>query len=173
MALLTMSELRVWVRRPSLPDTDEFGLAVIAASSLVVSEECGFPVPEWTPTTAPAIARQVAIQLAKRTFLNPDAVVAEGGIGPIGGDRFIDDFARTLELTAAEKAQLARIDGNVSASEQGLWVQRIDPADADYDSIVYVYDSSGSNWAIPMLDVDVDLYYKPLVATPVVAPVVP
>jgi hypothetical protein len=55
---------------------------------------------------APRRAVMIAEQLAKRAYLNPDAIVAEGSIGPIGGDRTVEDFARTFELTEAEDAYL-------------------------------------------------------------------
>lgn len=58
---------------------------------------------------APRRAVMIAEQLAKRSYLNPDAIVAEGGIGPIGGDRTVEDFARTFELTEAEEIYLEAI----------------------------------------------------------------
>src|SRR5690349_9781314 len=55
---------------------------------------------------APRHAVMIAEQLAKRAYTNPDAIVASGSIGPIGGDRTVEDFARTFELTPAEAAYL-------------------------------------------------------------------
>ncbi len=158
--LLTLPELRTWTRR-AIPDADPFALAVISAASLKVLDECNNPE-DWTSLNlVPAMVRMIAVQLAKRTYKNPDAIIAEGGIGPLGGDRFIEDFARTLELTAAELDTLAKVTGVDAKSEGGLWVQPL-MSDQSTDSILYLRDTDGSNWMIPFLDVDLDPYYVPV-----------
>lgn len=146
--LLSITELATWTRQV-IADDDPFALAVISAASLRVREVASQP--DWTLLTAPPSARLIAIQLAKRTYLNPDAVVAEGGLGPIGGDRFIEDFARTLELTEYERTTL---EGLAPAGEVGkgsrLWVQETTRGDLETATDVYYFDNSGSDWAIPM-----------------------
>lgn len=158
--LLTVAELATWART-EIADDDPFANAVVDAATLVVVSQCGFPVPEWTTSSAPPVARLITIQLAKRTYLNPDAVIAEGGIGPIGGDRFVEDFARTLELTPNELAKLADVDPATASASGNLWVLGVDTVGHSLDEI-YLRDSDGSNWAIPFLDVDRDPYYFPL-----------
>jgi hypothetical protein len=74
---------------------------------------------------APRRAVMIAEQLAKRAYLNPDAIVAEGSIGPIGGDRMIEEFARTFELTETEKATLAAIAADAYPAASGLSVINI------------------------------------------------
>lgn len=81
---------------------------------------------------APRRAVMIAEQLAKRAYENPNAVVAEGSLGPIGGDRIIEEYARTLEPTPAELAYLEEIRATtgivppVGAGGGGLWVQPIE-----------------------------------------------
>jgi hypothetical protein len=145
---LTVAELATWTRQEIVAD-DPFALVVIDAASLRVREAASQPT--WTLADIPKSARLIAIQLAKRTYLNPDAIVAEGGLGPIGGDRFIEDFARTLELTEYERATL---EGLAPAGAIGkgsrLWVQETTRGDLETAVDVYYFDNSGSDWAIPM-----------------------
>lgn len=161
MDLLTLDELRTWTRR-TIADADPFATAVISAASLKVLNECNNPV-EWVDvSTTPAMARMIAVQLAKRTYLNPDAIVAPGGVGPIGGDRYVEDFARTLELTESELETLAKLEGVTTQGEQsGFWVLQVGEPEG-VDPILYLRDSDGSNWMIPFLDVDLDPYYVPV-----------
>lgn len=145
--LLAVSELAVWARQ-EIADDDAFALAVIDAASL--KTRTAAKQPTWDVATIPAEARLVCIQLAKRTFLNPDAVVSEGGIGPIGGDRYVEDFARTLEFTDAELATLADASGSAAAAGNGLWVQPTSNGEMlSLDRDVYLFDDSGSDWGIP------------------------
>lgn len=147
--LLTIAELAVWART-EIPADDPFALVVIDAASLKVREAA--KQPDWTAATVPATARLIAIQLAKRTYLNPDAVIAEGGIGPIGGDRYIEDFARTLELTDLERADLEALAPNAATGGNGLWVQPMTRGDIETTETAYYFDNSGSDWAIPMYE---------------------
>lgn len=147
--LLTMAELRTWTRR-EIADDDAFALAVIDAASLKVRQAASQP--DWTIDTVVPAARLIAIQLAKRTYLNPDAVIAEGGIGPIGGDRYIEDFARTLELTDLEREDLEGMSPAAATAGNGLWVQPMTRGDLESTETVYYFDDSGSDWAIPMYE---------------------
>ena len=150
MPLLTLGELRTWTRE-SIPDGDEFALAVIDAASLVVSSAARHP--EWDVATAPSIARLIAAQLAKRTYLNPNAVAAEGSIGPIGGDRFVEDFARTLELTPVELASLEGLWPAGASKGGGLWTMTTEREPMTPASgTIFVPDDSGSDWHIPFID---------------------
>lgn len=170
MALLTLDELSLWSRTPITTENGLLATMVIDAVTSRVLFECGSPT--WDHLTAPSVVRSVVIPLASRSFRNLDSIVAEGGIGPIGGDRYVEDMARALELTDAELAILHNAPGATAPpnSEGGeMWVLGItDPVPET--NIIYVFDAAGSiapdsaggNWAIPMLDVDLDPYYKPL-----------
>lgn len=154
--LLTVAQLAIWART-SIEDDDEFALAVVDAASLVVADRAKHM--DWIEIIAPATARVaapsravlIAIQLAKRTFLNPDAVIAEGGIGPIGGDRFVEDFARTLELTSVEGEELDGMRPAVAGGNGALWVMTIETGRTPANSgTIYVPDGSSADWPFPI-----------------------
>ena len=128
----------------------EYGDYCIQAASVIVADAAARPdwlgvAPDGTDigvVPAPRRAVMIAEQLAKRSYLNPNAVVAEGSVGPIGGDRTIEDFARTFELTEIEAEYLAevkRTTGIVDAGSGtgGLWVLQIEnrPYGADWATI--------------------------------------
>lgn len=138
-ALLTVGELSVWVRE-TLDPADDFAQTIINSASLVVVETAGHP--EWTRDTAPARARLIAAQLAKRTYLNPDAVV-RSNVGPLG-EATVEDFARTLELTAAERAELIALRPEGDPSAGSLFVVNLGgPVVVESDTI-YLSDSAGT-----------------------------
>jgi S-methylmethionine-dependent homocysteine/selenocysteine methylase len=95
-------------------DRPAYGDYCIASASIIVANRAwrldwiGLDANEdpVAVVAAPRQAVMIAEQLAKRAYINPDAIVAEGGIGPIGGDRTVEDFARTFELTDEEKEYL-------------------------------------------------------------------
>lgn len=122
--LVTVAELAIWTQTEIAPD-DFAANAILAAASLIVRDVARQPL--WTQVDAPPMAKLITVQLAKRTYLNPNAVVSEGSIGPIGGDRFLEDFVRTLELTAVEIAQLEAMrptgETGVAKTTSGLWSQ--------------------------------------------------
>lgn len=159
--LITIQELADWSRREIEPD-DAFAIKVVAAASLVVSEAAQHP--EWTrtgETAAPPRAKLICAMLAKRTFLNPDAVVREGSIGPVGGDTVVEDFARTLELTAAELATLQGFIGTGDGAVfGGLWVQPTTRGELEMAG-VFIPDSGGSDWMIPYGDASEEFWFSP------------
>jgi len=129
-------------------DNPAYGDYCIQAASVLVAEAAGRPDwigvaadgTEMVPVAAPRRAVMIAEQLAKRSYLNPEAIVAEGSIGPIGGDRTIEDFARTFEFTPVEQAYLDNIKattGIVDTPSTGLWVLTIEnrPYDANWATI--------------------------------------
>ena len=174
MALLTIRELEVWSRIEITTENGELANMVIDAVSQRVLKECGNPT-GWDETTTPQIVRSVVVPVAARTFRNPDSVVAEGGIGPIGGDRVVEDMARALEFTMAELDILHNAPGALPRDSAGgrLWVLGLEPPDPPPSPIIYVFDAAGpfmapdragANWAIPLVDTDADPFYKPLPA---------
>jgi hypothetical protein len=117
----------------------EYGDYCIQAASVIVADAAGRP--DWLGVApdgsdmpvvaAPRRAVMIAEQLAKRSYINPNAVVAEGSVGPIGGDRTIEDFARTFELTEIESEYLAEVRRTTGIVDSGsgtggLWVLQIE-----------------------------------------------
>lgn len=153
--LFTVAELDVWVRGETISEADPFARAIVAAASLKLLEECGQP--GWTASTIPPLPKLIALQLAKRSYENDRGVVGEGGIGPIGGDRFLDDYARSLQFLPEELAQLADYggSGSVGTSDGGtLWVQPTAGGTGPVrDAYRFAQSSNGdvSDWAIPLI----------------------
>jgi hypothetical protein len=146
-ALLTISELAVWAQETIEPD-DEWAAAVLEAASDVVRDAANQPT--WLRTTAPPRARQIASHLAARSYKNPDSIVGEGNLGPVGGDRFVEELAKALHLTAAEREELGRLGPAGATAGKGLWVQPFNATPYTAGDI-YLPDDSGSDWQIPYL----------------------
>jgi hypothetical protein len=126
--LFPLSTLELLVKEQPLEDV-AYGEYCREAASVIVSNRAlrygwvGLDADELPVEVVPAPRRAVMIaeQLAKRAYQNPDAIVAEGGIGPIGGDRTVEDFARTFELTPAEMEYLDGLAiGGASASTNSI-----------------------------------------------------
>lgn len=144
MALLTIGELEVLVREPVDP-ADAFALWNIDAASLIVSDTAGHP--EWTiagETAAPARARVIAQQLAKRAYLNPEAE-RSFNTGPIGAVT-VEDYARTLELTPAELEYLLAIKAEsvIDTSDGLIFVLSTHNRPVGVQRAVVLNDSAGS-----------------------------
>jgi hypothetical protein len=120
VALLTVADLRTWTRDASIADDDPFAGAVIEGVSLLVSETANHP--EWDAATVPARAKLIACLVAKRNYLNPDAVRSTS-VGPVS-EQTLDDFVRTMELTEAETSALQAMagDGGTPGSSSDLWL---------------------------------------------------
>jgi len=52
----------------------------------------------------PIDVEMVILQVCKRSYENPTQVVAEGNVGPIGGDRHVEDYALFMSLSETERA---------------------------------------------------------------------
>lgn len=118
--LLDLARLIILARKDIAPD-DEFAQWCMEGASIVVADRAGrwdwlgvtdetgaAPAPLAAP---PARAVMIAEQLAKRSYLNPDSIVAEGAIGPIGGDRYVEELSRFMELTEEEASYLDGVAG--------------------------------------------------------------
>jgi hypothetical protein len=144
--MLQLDELEIWCRQP-IAGTDKapFAGAVLQAASVKVAEAAKHI--EWLDDAyaepLPAKAKLICTLLAKRSFLNPDSVISEGGIGPIGGDRYVEDMARFLELTEQELVDLASLSPDGEAGGGGLWSQEIDTGRrvATFDDTIYLPDN--------------------------------
>lgn len=137
-ALLTLGDLGIWVRE-TISGTDEFAITVVNAASLVVVEAAGHP--EWTLGTAPPRARLIAQLLAKRTYLNPDAVV-RSSVGPLG-ESIVEDFARTLELTPAERLELEELGGTAPTTSGEMFFLNLGGTPTTESTEIYLADSEG------------------------------
>jgi len=130
--LFPASTLEMLVREQPLDDAAYGDYCIVNASVIVANRAyrldwVGLDADELDVPVIPAPRRAVMIaeQLAKRAYQNPDAIVAEGGIGPIGGDRTVEDFARTFELTDEEKEYLDTMAlGRPGGAENQLWTIR-------------------------------------------------
>lgn len=137
-ALLTTNELALWTQRdPAAVALDAFATEVIDKVSELACflgghdgttlDADGVAIPEWTlppdPNQAPFDVRLVVLQVAKRSYGNPAQVVAEGGVGPIGGDRFLDAAALLMTLTETERSTLTKynFNGDPDAMDD-LWI---------------------------------------------------
>lgn len=154
---ITVGELAVWTRTQIDPD-DPFALMILEASTILVNSATGYAgtEDEFTAATAPAMLKVIVGQIAKRNYLNPDQVVREGSLGPIGGDTYAQAYAAGMTLTEEERAEIARIsraavEGGTSSG--GLSVLTFGVA---HNSVrrggTYLPDSSGSDWMIPYME---------------------
>jgi hypothetical protein len=147
--LLSVAELNVWLTgRAVVLDGDAFAEEILFAASEKVRSTAGQPT--WTAATAPPRARQICAHLAARSYLNPDSISAEGGIGPLGGDRTVEELAKALHLTQAETDELQALAPR-SAVGGSLWIQPVNGGVPVDDGDVYLADDSGSDWMIPYL----------------------
>lgn len=149
-ALVSIPELGVWCRQEIGYD-DEFAVAILEAASEVVRSAARHA--EWTAKTVPARAKQICAHLAARSYLNPDSVVGEGSIGPLGGDRYVEALATALHLTAAEREELETM-ASAGSARGSLWIQPVGSNTLESPEDVYLPDHSGSDWMIPYLAPD-------------------
>lgn len=150
MPIITPPEVATWAGVPEASFGDRETMVIEHAQNLV-ADEAGHP--EWIAGdlgTVPYRARIIALNLARRTIVNPDQIVQEGGIGPIGGDRVRDAAALAMELSQAEKDELHLLRGD-GTSVAGLWIQPL-TSGTPLDTTAFVPDDSGSDWFIPFGD---------------------
>lgn len=152
--LLTVRDLAVWILPEEIPEGDQFAKLVVEVASEKVCSTARHP--EWTASganAAPLRARHIAAALAARSYKNRDSVIAEGGVGPLGGDRTVEDLARFMHLTDVETAELEGMRSSGSGSTGSLWIQPFDVygSNALESGDIYVADDSGSDWEIPLL----------------------
>ena len=131
--LLTPQTLAKWTQEdPAEVAADPFAADLIDKVSQLICylgghdgtkvDAAGDPVPEWTldlgPTQAPIDVQMVAPKVIKRSYQNPDQIVQEGSIGPIGGDRVAETQALFMDFTEEERRIIARY--NVDGDPSGL-----------------------------------------------------
>ena len=150
--LITVAELALWARE-TIDPADPYANLVVNAASLVVRDTAEHP--EWTAageTAAPDRAKLITAIIAKRAWINSEGIVAEGGMGPLGGDRYIEEVARGMlfEMTEAERETLEGFI-TVAAGSTGLWTMTISNGPLEMQGPTYAFDSSGSDWMLPFL----------------------
>ncbi len=163
-ALITDIELATICRLPGnvIPaERQPFASMIIDLTSSLVQDTAGHE--EWTTETVPFRAKMIALLVAKRSYQNPDGVIVEGAIGPIGGDRVTDLQAAGLYLTETEEATLIgfRGDGTAATDPNRMWVLQVSGGLPETPT-GYVFDDSGSDWGIPYVDLaETDLMNDP------------
>jgi hypothetical protein len=125
--LLTTEALATWTGKdPGDVATDPYAVDVIVQVSDYLCFLGGHPLWTYAPgaNQAPIDVRMLALKVIRRTYVNPDQVVAEGNLGPIGGDRVADHAALAFELTDAERKIVAKYnaDGDPEVGGQ-IWIQ--------------------------------------------------
>lgn len=152
--LITETELATICQLPDQVIPAErlpFATMIIDLASDIVRDTASHP--EWDQNTVPFRAKMICLLVAKRSYQNPNNVVVEGALGPIGGDRVLDVQAMGLYLTEAEASDLARLvgDGTAATNPNRLWVLQ-NSGGIPEATTGYVFDDSGSDWAIPYVD---------------------
>lgn len=170
--LITDHELAVWA---GVEDSVVTGSALAQDVITKMSSYARFlgfaPLPEidygWqTRDTTPFDVKLAVLKVCRRSFTNPDEVVQEGNIGPIGGDRLRDTAALSMELTELERKIFTKYNAAgdpETGDSETLWVQ---PTDRGDDAILvpatlYVGDDGQINlstsadpreWKIPLFN---------------------
>lgn len=134
--LLTTDTLAKWTQEdPADVAADPFAVDLIDKTSQLICfigghdgtkvDSEGDLIPEWDlvagPTLAPIDVQMVALQVIKRSYENPNQVLQEGSIGPLGGDRVTDTQALFMDFTEAERRTLAKynVDGDPTDTAGG------------------------------------------------------
>lgn len=121
--LLALDDLRGWTQE-TIADDDVLAANVILGASYKVADAASHL--DWLDDAyageVPYRATLIANLLAKRSYQNPNSIIAEGGVGPIGGDRYVEEFAKFLTLTATEIAELEDLATPAAGAVGGLSV---------------------------------------------------
>lgn len=115
--LITFDTLAKWTQNDVAEVTaDPLAQEIVEKLSALVRFIGGHD--DWTletgPTRLPIDVEMVLIQVAKRSYENPDQITQEGNVGPLGGDRHVDGYALFMDFTEAERATIAKynLDGD-------------------------------------------------------------
>ncbi|MDQ3275340.1 MAG: hypothetical protein M3Q39_10020 [Actinomycetota bacterium] len=116
---ITLEEFALWCKR-KIAANDERANLILRATIILINDTAGlYDTAAWTADTAPDRVKLIYIGVAKRNYLNPNQVIREGSIGPIGGDAYAESFAAGMDLTDYEITELQRLAGVVNTSGQG------------------------------------------------------
>jgi hypothetical protein len=163
--LVSMEQFAVWTRQDlATMAADPFATLVLQTATEIVCDTA--EQPNWEtqspPVAVPRKAVRICMFLAGRTYLNPDGTVAEN-VGPLGERRpeSMAIAAANMALLPAEEEQLLTL---VPDGPAGLWIQPTTRMDDAEDDVVYLPDSSGSDWWIPYGDASTTLAFTPVEA---------
>jgi hypothetical protein len=148
--LISLLELATWARQdPATVAADPFAVLVLQTATEIVCDTASQP--NWELQTPPMLvprkAKRICMFLAGRTYLNPDGTVSEN-VGPLGERRpeLMAMAAANMQLLPSEEGQL---EGLAPDGGTGLWVQPTTRGEDPVSDTVFLYDDSGSDWAIP------------------------
>lgn len=144
--------------RTTIVGDDPLALLVLELASGLVCDTAQHPEWEDAPLDAPRGARRICMQIAGRTWTNPDLEVATG-IGPLSS-RVIDFAAYGLNLTDAEREELEGLRGGPDGGGGGLWLQPIGSG-LRVLRTTYILDEFGQ--LIPYLDPNESVALTPVV----------
>jgi hypothetical protein len=161
--LITLEKLATWARQDAaVVAADPFAALVLQTATEIVCDTA--EQPNWElqdpPVVVPRKALRVCMFLAGRTYLNPDGTIAEN-VGPLGERRpeAMALAAANMALLPAEEQLLLTLAPDGST---GLWIQPTTRGDDPIDDVVYLPDSSGSDWWIPYGDPNTTLAFTPV-----------
>lgn len=165
--LLLSGTLATWTQNdPVEVAEDPFATSLITTISELFCFLGGHP--DWTlepgEDQAPFDVRMLALMVAKRSYENPTRIIAEGSIGPIGGDRFADAQALFTDLSETERATITAYNpdgdpnptGGVLFTISTTWedasiLQQTSPLYmADNQQINLAASADPRSWDIPM-----------------------
>jgi hypothetical protein len=156
--LFTRDEFATWCQTTIAPD-DAFATMVMDQATVLVVDAANAPGWELDPSTAPRLAKLIALRVARRTYLNPDQELSST-VGPISAS-ILKDAAAGMTLTETELAQLLDLAPDGDPNDGVLWVQKVTRGTADtlpiielpseYGPIPYAYEGETSAFD-PLVD---------------------
>lgn len=159
--LFTRDEFATWCQTTIATD-DAFATAVMDNATALVVDAAAAPGWELVPSSAPRIAKLIALRVARRTYLNPDQELSSS-VGPLSAS-VLKDAAAGMTLTEAELEQLLAVAPGGNPADGVLWVQRVtggpllDPGIVELPSawgpIPYAYEGETSAFDAPLDDGD-------------------
>lgn len=170
--LLDTATLAVWVQQPEAEvEADSFATALIEAVSTRVCDTAGHgedSATPWDATSAPEGAKLIAIQVARRTYLNPEAETAYGLAGGPSGSN-AQWWASALNFLPEEIDELEKLGGLTTRTRRrgDLWIQGT-AADTSPAPSILSYPVLFSNGSAPgsqsaaYLDTHYDAYAAPV-----------
>lgn len=147
--LVSRAQLAIAARRP-IADDDAFATYILEAASGLVCDTAEHPEWEEDVANAPRPAKRICLEVARRSYTNPDFEIAYG-LGPLSG-RSLDIAALGLNLSEAEEAVLVNLQGGPEASGGGLWVQPLGGGLEQIDTVFVAQAGAPQADMIPYLD---------------------
>lgn len=141
--LVSVATLAVWVQE-DIPLDDEYAQTVVMAATVAVLSYAD-KEDEWTVATAPNRIKDIVAGVAKRNWLNPNRLLREGSIGPIGGDSYVAAMAAGMDLTDYEMSEIARLSTGSAPGAGTLGVLQFTTGRGTVEpDELYLYDNAES-----------------------------